>query len=316
MSLRALAAVRTRRVPASRLRRVSLSTNGSSSSTTTTTKKPEEEKGAGAASGAVEATTAAAVAPPPPPPPREAEVDGGVLEGAVGKDLGRVVRHGRGDATITLNVGGKEFVTLRSTVNANPVLADHVARAEANRETTKTGAVFIDRDPTHFGFVLTYLRNKVEMLTYSKANTISLTKFSETYCRLPDDRDTLRDLFVEASYYRIPELQDTLTRTGWLVKLTDLLGAGNPFDSAAKWMHRVRTFMVTFTAFGTLGGTVLLAVKTEVDVLFKAIGIRDKEAEDEEVSIWRALGFKKKKDPEPEPPSIVEAIQQIVEPKK
>jgi hypothetical protein len=33
-----------------------------------------------------------------------------------------------------------------STVNSNPVLADHVARAEI----TKNGAVFIDQDPKHF----------------------------------------------------------------------------------------------------------------------------------------------------------------------
>ena len=58
-----------------------------------------------------------------------------------------VVRHGPGDGCITLNVGGKEFQTLRSTVFANEVLAKHVVRAEANQEITKSGAVFIDRDP-------------------------------------------------------------------------------------------------------------------------------------------------------------------------
>lgn len=58
-----------------------------------------------------------------------------------------IPRHGPGDACITLNVGGTEFHTLRSTVFSNRVLADHVTRAETNKEITKNGAVFIDRDP-------------------------------------------------------------------------------------------------------------------------------------------------------------------------
>ena len=44
-----------------------------------------------------------------------------------------IPRHGPGDGVITLNVGGKEFVTLRSTIDINPVLRSHVQLAEANK---------------------------------------------------------------------------------------------------------------------------------------------------------------------------------------
>lgn len=64
------------------------------------------------------------------------------------KTLSRIERHGQGDAFITLNVGGTEFHTLRSTVAANQVLAEHVARAEANHEITKNGAVYVLYQPS------------------------------------------------------------------------------------------------------------------------------------------------------------------------
>ena len=56
-----------------------------------------------------------------------------------------VPRHGRGDRLIKLNVGGKEFQTLQSTLQASPVLAEYCARAEANGELESSGAIFIDR---------------------------------------------------------------------------------------------------------------------------------------------------------------------------
>ena len=71
-----------------------------------------------------------------------------------------IVRHGPGDGVIVLNVGGKEFLTLRSTVELNPVLRGYVHRAQANKEFVKgDSAIFIDRDPSHFGLILQHLRN-------------------------------------------------------------------------------------------------------------------------------------------------------------
>ena len=55
-----------------------------------------------------------------------------------------IVRHGSGDGVVTLNVGGKEFITLRSTLQINPVLRDRVLRAEANQEFGPKASIFID----------------------------------------------------------------------------------------------------------------------------------------------------------------------------
>jgi len=74
------------------------------------------------------------------------------------------VRLGDEDGVVQLNVGGKTFETLRSTVETNAVLTAYLKRAEANPSLCKNGAVFIDRDPEHFGVLLNHLRNKTEGL--------------------------------------------------------------------------------------------------------------------------------------------------------
>lgn len=79
----------------------------------------------------------------------------------------QVPRHGHGDRLVKLNVGGKEFQTLQSTLQASPLLAEYCARAEANGELESTGAIFVDRDPTHFAIILTFLRNKTEGIAYN-----------------------------------------------------------------------------------------------------------------------------------------------------
>jgi hypothetical protein len=101
-----------------------------------------------------------------------------------------IQRHGPGDRVITLNVGGKQFQTLRSTISQNKVLYDHVLRAEANSEyagannnsssSSVSDAVFIDRDPKHFDLILSYLRNRADGLVGSSdaaATTSSILKF-------------------------------------------------------------------------------------------------------------------------------------------
>ena len=155
-----------------------------------------------------------------------AETDSVLLEGSISKSLGKIVRHGKGDACIVLNVGGKEFITLRSTVASNPVLADHVARAEANKEIMPgaSKSVFIDRDPSHFAFLLQYLRNQVELetaglpsnaagcvtggevvVTEKVARMVGSWKTRSYMPTLPKDPKVLGELYVEATYYRMFE---------------------------------------------------------------------------------------------------------------
>jgi BTB/POZ domain len=168
------------------------------------------------------------------------------------RGLADVARHGPGDAVITLNVGGKEFFTLRSTVASNDVLAEHVARAEANQEFTRGGsAIFIDRDPTHFPLILNHLRNKVCGLSYHS----SLKKHKGDYhVQLPHDSKQLRDIYVEAQHYRIEELQAALCERSIIVSILSAFdgGGSNPFDQATKLYQHLRVAMLTFGGVGTV----------------------------------------------------------------
>jgi BTB/POZ domain len=171
---------------------------------------------------------------------------------------GLVERHGKGDAVIRLNVGGKEFCTLRSTVAANPVLTEHVTRAEANSEFTHGGnAVFIDRDPTHFHIILNFLRNEVEGLSYYRAASKSkslLKKQSKEYrVQLPKDINALRDIYVEASHYQITSLVGAACEQNVLVSVLGAFGGGgNPFDRTARVFQMLRRSVIAVGGMGTL----------------------------------------------------------------
>ena len=157
-----------------------------------------------------------------------------------------IQRHGPNDGVVTLNVGGKNFQTLRSTIAQNEVLIDHVLRAEANSEMVCGEAVFVDRDHKHFGWILEYLRNKADGVYIhpsvaqqllkklplngtnsnkqsvqgsvdnnceaarggndAKQMTKSMSKTS--FIELPTDSKTLTELYFESIYYNIPELTD------------------------------------------------------------------------------------------------------------
>lgn len=201
-----------------------------------------------------------------------------------------IARHGPGDGIIKLNVGGKEFVTLRSTICSNRVLAEYVARAEANGEWTdgKT-AVFIDRDPTHFGIMLTFLRNRVEGIAYN-------TKFTQRgmkklnaypkYVRLPRDRDVLQDLYVEATHYEIRSLQRQLCQSSIMTIVLSQFGAGgNPFDQASSFFKHFKRFSA-ITLVGT-GGTIMATLQQDLDWLtggrlnIKLPGVSDDEKKSE-----------------------------------
>jgi hypothetical protein len=211
--------------------------------------------------------------------------------------LQELVRHGPGDGVIKLNVGGKEFLTLRSTVQSNAVLADYVSRAEANSEYNGT-AIFIDRDPTHFGMILTFLRNKMEGIAYNSkfypaplavkvpttavANTRENTtttirnntnnthhchKFvaklnkKPKYVRLPTDQGVLQDLYVEACHYQMYDLQSQLCEATLITSvISSFGGGGNPYQQAQEWFKQVRNWVAALAVVGTTtttGGAIM-----------------------------------------------------------
>jgi hypothetical protein len=202
--------------------------------------------------------------------------DVAVVQGTNSASLGTFDRHGPGDAFISLCVGGKEFYTLRSTVNSNAVLADHVARAEANKEITKDGAVFIDRDPAQFWYILQFLRNKVELISYScqgkSCGPLSKSYIKTNYVQLPSEGKVLRDLYVEATYYCIPELQKALVSQKWVVNLASAASgtSGNPFDKASRYIETLRRSLF---AAGGLFGTFTLSAQSEFQGVLRVLGL-------------------------------------------
>eukprot|EP00980_Cylindrotheca_fusiformis_P007833 scaffold1669_cov129-Cylindrotheca_fusiformis.AAC.44 len=173
-----------------------------------------------------------------------------------------ITRHGNGDGVVTLNVGGKEFITLRSTLQINEVLNARVLKAEANEELIK-GAVFVDRDPTHFGLILQHLRNVADSITLSRpANKnawlrlISRSK-NEVNIQIPEDITKLRELFVEARYFKIKELEDALSGYDlftWVASVISGKGTANPFHVAVNAMKMVRNTLLTTGSLGVLIG--------------------------------------------------------------
>lgn len=172
-----------------------------------------------------------------------------------------IVRHSELDKVVTLNVGGKEFVTLRSTIQMNPVLYNRVLKAEANNELIK-GAVFVDRDPTHFGTILQHLRNVADSITLSSTtnknawlNLLSSSR-NEVNIQIPESRARLRELFIEARYFKIKELEDVLAGYDLYTWLASVVSgkATNPFHSALNALKVARRTLLTTGGLGILIG--------------------------------------------------------------
>jgi hypothetical protein len=217
-----------------------------------------------------------------PPAAAAAEETPHLMQGTNNESLGKIIRHGRGDACITLNVGGKEFYTLRSTIAMNSVLSDHVVRAEQNHEILRNGAVFIDRDPEHFPILLKYLRNQVEYETLR--NYVDKTSFksvAKSFIDLPSDPEVLRELKIEAVYYRMKDLQDMLKDTSVLVQMATVISkttgstaAINPFDWMIKYWAQLRALVV---GMSVVGGSYLVAVQNEWNWILQRVGLRKKD---------------------------------------
>lgn len=160
---------------------------------------------------------------------------------------GKISRHGEGDRVITLDVGGKEFKTLRSTVACNEVLLQHVLRAEENNEFTSGGnAIFIDRDAKHFGLILQYLRNKADNVSFQQPlSSIGLVKSKATdSLNLPKEGILLREIFVEATHYNLQDFQDILCRQKILTSFMSSMGSSNPFDAASNAAKQFRRALI------------------------------------------------------------------------
>lgn len=104
------------------------------------------------------------------------------------------------DSLVQLNVGGVYFPTRRQTLSCNETFFAGVLRAHP-----ECFEIFIDRDPTHFRYVLNWLRG--------------------ARC-LPEDEISLRELLCEADYYSMADMRDAIVhakdRHSWQKSLRDI----------------------------------------------------------------------------------------------
>ena len=90
---------------------------------------------------------------------------------------------------VVLNVGGCVFVTRRDTLHSGFFLGLIETDGSGSEETVE---MFVDRDPTHFRYVLNWLRG----------------------CRyLPEDDQALTELAWEADFYALDDMVSSITNT-------------------------------------------------------------------------------------------------------
>ncbi len=194
-------------------------------------------------------------------------------------------RRGLDDEIVTITVSDQDFKTLKSTLQLSPVIWEALLAAEKQKEDPSSPTtVFLDRDPKHFPVILAYLRNKVDDLSYNRECGIkpvtkenakmskvfkrkSVGYFNDTYTKhiqLPKDADAtmLEDLYMEATYYQLEDLQNQLqhgTMAVWALNLFSGDGSirTNPFERAQEFIKITRNTSIVVAGMGTGAWTFL-----------------------------------------------------------
>ena len=106
-------------------------------------------------------------------------------------DMSKKLEHVHFSSTVKLNVGGQHFTTSLQTLTKDPnSMLAAMFSGKFEMKANEDGAFFIDRDGTHFWFILNYLRNG-ELI-------------------LPDGATFLKELEAEAKFYQIQGILDEL----------------------------------------------------------------------------------------------------------
>ena len=94
-------------------------------------------------------------------------------------------------STVKLNVGGQHFITSVQTLRKDPnSMLAAMFSGKFDPKPSEDGSFFIDRDGTHFRFILNYLRDGVLIL--------------------PEGATALKQLQQEAEFYQIQGILDEL----------------------------------------------------------------------------------------------------------
>ena len=106
-------------------------------------------------------------------------------------DMSKKLEHVHFSSTVKLNVGGHHFTTSLQTLTKDPnSMLAAMFSGKFEMKPAEDGAFFIDRDGTHFRFILNYLRNG-ELI-------------------LPDGAAFLKELEAEAKFYQIQGILEEL----------------------------------------------------------------------------------------------------------
>ena len=106
-------------------------------------------------------------------------------------DMSKKLDHVHFSSTVKLNVGGHHFTTSLQTLTKDPnSMLAAMFSGKFEMKPAEDGAFFIDRDGTHFRFILNYLRNG-ELI-------------------LPDGAAFLKELEAEAKFYQIQGILEEL----------------------------------------------------------------------------------------------------------
>ena len=103
---------------------------------------------------------------------------------------------------ITLNIGGTKFQTTLSTLSTIPnTVLYKMFEGTFSLKASKDGSYFIDRDSTHFRYILNFLRDRKVNLS---------------------DNSIIDQVLQEAEFYQIGPLIDKLKATKWQLQLEQI----------------------------------------------------------------------------------------------
>ena len=107
------------------------------------------------------------------------------------ESVAKKLEHVHFSSTVTLNVGGQHFTTSLQTLTKDPDSMLHAMfSGRFDTKPAEDGSYFIDRDGTHFRYILNYLRTGRLLL--------------------PDDELVREELLDEAEFYQIRGIGDVI----------------------------------------------------------------------------------------------------------
>ena len=140
--------------------------------------------------------------------------------------VAKKLEHVHFSSTVKLNVGGQFFSTSLQTLTKDPGSMLHAMfSGRFDTKPSEDGSYFIDRDGTHFRFILNYLRTGKILI--------------------PEDKLVQREVLEEAEFYQIRGIIDELNPT--LFEESEILSAKHNEIFVNSWLkEQIKTYGCRF----------------------------------------------------------------------